>query len=72
MSKSRLRDETEHAVFIPELPEVAKQHEVHVFAGLTAFGVLVSAHGSFWLDKNNNFKCFHEKNTKPAFVPSTV
>ena len=41
MAKSRLRDGTEPAVFIPE---VAKQHDV--FAGVIAFGVLVSARAS--------------------------
>ena len=38
MTKSRLPDGTEPAVFVPE---VAKQH--NVFAGAIAFGVLVSA-----------------------------
>ena len=42
MVKSRLRDWTEPAVFVPE---VAKQH--HVFAGAISFGVLVSARASF-------------------------
>ena len=42
MTKSRLRDGTEPAVFVPE---VAKQHDV--FSGAIAFGVLVSAHASF-------------------------
>ena len=42
MVKSRLRDETDRAVFVPE---VAKRHDV--FAGAIAFGVLVSARASF-------------------------
>ena len=46
MAKSRLPDETEPAVF---LPEVAKQHDI--FAGAIAFGVLVNARVSIWLDK---------------------
>ena len=55
--KSRLRDETEPAVFVPE---VAKQH--YVFAGAIVFGVFVSARASFWLDKKIRklFECFHE------------
>ena len=40
------RDETVRFV-----PEVAKQHDV--FAGAIAFGVLVSARASFWLDNEN-------------------
>ena len=46
MAKSRLQDRTEPAVFFPE---VAKQHDI--FAGVIAFGVLMSAFASFWLDK---------------------
>ena len=50
MAKSRLRDGTEPAVFVPE---VAKQHDV--LAGVIAFGVLeivlVIAGASFRLDK---------------------
>ena len=42
MAKSRLRDGTEPAVFVPE---VAKQHDV--LSGAIAFGVLVSARASF-------------------------
>ena len=42
MTKSRLRDGTEPAVFIPE---VAKQHDVS--SGAIAFLVLVSARASF-------------------------
>ena len=38
MANSRLQDGAEPAVFVPE---VAKQHDV--FAGVIAFGVLVSA-----------------------------
>ena len=40
--ESRLRDGTEPAVFVPK---VAKQHDV--FAGVIAFGVLVSARARF-------------------------
>ena len=43
--ETRLRDGTEPAVFVAE---VSKQHDV--FAGAIAFGVLVSARASFWLD----------------------
>ena len=46
MTKSRLQSGTKPAVFVPE---VAMQHDV--FAGAIAFGVLVSARASFWLDK---------------------
>ena len=54
-----------------EIPEVAKQHDV--FAGAKAFGVLVSARASFWLDKKirNLFECFQEDFPKPALVPPT-
>ena len=44
MMKSRLQGGTEHAVFVPE---VAKQHDIHVFAGTIAYRVLVSARASF-------------------------
>ena len=44
MAKSCLRDGTKPVVFVSE---VAKQHDVHVFTGIIAFGVLVSAHASF-------------------------
>ena len=52
-------------------PEVAKQHDV--FAGAIAFGVLVSARASFWLDKKIRklFECFHEDLPKPTHVPPT-
>ena len=46
MAKSRLRDGTEPAVFVPK---VAKQHDVSLlrYAAVIAFGVLVSARASF-------------------------
>ena len=46
MTKSRLLDGTEQAVFVHE---VAKQHDV--FADAIAFEVLVSARAGSWLDK---------------------
>ena len=42
MEKSRIRDGTEPAVFVPE---VAKQHDI--FAGMIVFGVLVSARACY-------------------------
>ena len=69
IEKSRLRDGTEPAVFVPEVP---KQHDV--FAGAIAFGVLVSARNSFWLDKKIRklFEYFYEDFQKPALVPPTA
>ena len=66
MTKSCLQDRTEPAVFVPE---VAKQHDV--FAGAIAFGVLVSARASFWLNKKIRklLESFHEDLPKPALVP---
>ena len=66
--KSRLRDGTEPAVSVAE---VAKQQDV--FSGAIAFGVLTSAHASFWLDKKiwKLFECFHKDLPKPALVPPT-
>ena len=60
---------SEPAVFVHE---VAKQHDS--FAGAIAFGVLVSARASFWLDKmiRKLFEYFNEDLPKPEFVPQTV
>ncbi len=68
MATSLLREVTEPAVFVPE---VAKQHDVCVRA--IAFGELVSAGASFWLDEiiQKFFECFNEDLTKPALIPST-
>ena len=53
MTKSRLRDGTEPAVFAPE---VAKQHDVSLlrYIGAIAFGVLVSARAVSWSDNKNS------------------
>ena len=64
MAKSRLRDGTEPAMFVPEI--VAMQHDVtllrYVYAGAIAFWVLASARTSFWLHNNNRklFESFNE------------
>ena len=61
MAKSRLQDGTEPVVFVPE---VAKQHDLSLlgYVGAIAFGVLVGARGSLWLDNKNRklFDCFNE------------
>ena len=63
--KSRLRYRTEPAVFFPN---VAMQHAL--FASAIAFGVLLSARASFWLDNNDRklFECFNEDLPKSDLI----
>ena len=67
-STSWWRNPISETVSVSFVPEVAKQHDV--FAGAIAFGVLVSARASFWLDKKVRklFECFHKDLPKPTAV----
>ncbi len=68
MATSLLREVTEPAVFVPE---VVKQHDV--FICTMAFGVVVSARASFWLDEITwkFIECFNKDLLKLALIPPT-
>ena len=63
MTKSRLQDWTEPAVFVPE---VAKQHDL--FAGAIVFGCTSACSPTFF-DWIITVKCFNEDLLNLALVP---
>ena len=69
MATSGLRELTEPAVFVPE---VARQHDE--FVRTIAFGVLVSARASLWLDEiiQELVEWFNEDLRKQELVSPTA